>query len=69
MQVKLILLRKDHKISQCKLAELLNISQKQYSRKELGKAKFNGDEMFKIAYFFKKKVDEIFLPTTHHLGE
>ena len=35
----------------------------------LGKVKFNGDEMFKIAEYFAMKIDDIFLPTTHQNGE
>ena len=69
MQNKLILLRKEHKITQNELAQLLGITTKQYGSKELGKTKFNGDEMFKIAEYFNLKVDDIFLPTTHRIGE
>ncbi len=69
MQSKLLLIRKENKITQAYLANLLGITSKQYSAKELGKVKFNGDEMFTIANFFNKKVDDIFLPTTHQNGE
>lgn len=69
MQEKLILLRKQNNVSQRELAELLGISAKQFSAKELGKAKFNGDEMFQIADYFNLKVDNIFLPSTHQNGE
>lgn len=69
MQNKLILLRKEQKITQNELAQLLGITTKQYGSKELGKTKFNGDEMFKIAEYFNLKVDDIFLPTTHQNGE
>lgn len=69
MQSKLLLIRKENNITQAYLANILGITSKQYSAKELGKAKFNGDEMFKIADFFNKKVDDIFLPTTHQNGE
>lgn len=65
MQNKLILLRKEQKITQNELAQLLGITTKQYGSKELGKTRFNGDEMFKIAEYFNLKVDDIFLPTTH----
>ena len=69
MQEKLILLRKQNNVSQKELSELLSITTKQFSAKELGKSKFNGDEMFKIADYFNLKVDDIFLPTTHQNGE
>lgn len=69
MQSKLLLLRKDNKITQTDLANVLGITAKQYGAKELGKFKFNGDEMFKIAEYFNMKVDDIFLPTTHQNGE
>lgn len=69
MQSKLLLLRKDNKITQTDLANVLGITTKQYGAKELGKFKFNGDEMFKIAEYFNTKVDDIFLPTTHQNGE
>ena len=69
MQSKLIILRKQKKIKQDVIANMLGISVKQYSYKENGKAKFDGDEMFKIAEYFKLKVDDIFLPTYHQIGE
>lgn len=69
MQSKLLLLRKEFKITQQDLANILGITTKQFSAKELGKVKFNGDEMFKIADYFNMKIDDIFLPTTHQNGE
>lgn len=69
MQEKLILLRKQKGTTQKELANLLGISAKQFSSKELGKTRFNGDEMFKIADYYNLKVDDIFLPTTHQNGE
>ncbi len=69
MQSKLLLLRKENKITQAHLAKILGITSKQYSAKELGKTRFNGDEMFEIANFFNMKIDDIFLPTTHQNGE
>lgn len=69
MQDKLILLRKKNNITQREIADLLGISEKQYSYKENGKAKFNGDEMFAIAKYFNLLVDDIFLPTIHQNGE
>ena len=69
MQEKLILLRQENGDTQSKLAKLIDITQKQYRLKELGKAKFNGDEMFLIAQYYRKKIDDIFLPTTHQNGD
>lgn len=69
MQSKLIILRKERQITQKTIADLLGISTKQYSYKETGKSKFDGDEMFKIADYFGLKVDDIFLPSTHQNGE
>ena len=69
VQEKLLLLRKNNNITQEELAKLLGITVKQYGFKENGKSKFNGDEMFIIANYFKLKIDDIFLPTTHQFGE
>lgn len=69
MQSKLLLLRRGNKVTQSDLANILGITTKQYGAKELGKVKFNGDEMFKIAEYFAMKIDDIFLPTTHQNGE
>lgn len=69
MQEKLLLIRKNNKINQEEFANLLGISVKQYGLKENGKAKFNGDEMFKIADYLNMKIDDIFLPSNHQNGE
>ena len=69
MQEKLLILRKQNNITQDEIARMLGISVKQYNYKENGKSKFNCDEMFKISNYFNKKIDEIFLPTTHQNGE
>lgn len=69
MQEKLILLRQEHNTKQTELASVLGITAKQYRKKELGQTKFNGDEMFIIANYYNKKIDEIFLPTTHQNGD
>ncbi|MBO5142179.1 MAG: helix-turn-helix transcriptional regulator [Clostridia bacterium] len=69
MQEKLILLRKRNGTTQKQLADLIDITEKQYGAKESGKNKFNGDEMFAIADYYSLKVDDIFLPTTHQNGE
>lgn len=69
MQEKLIILRKTENVTQKELANIIGISVKQYSYKELGKSIFNGDEMFKIAHYFNRKVDDIFLPSHHQFGD
>ncbi len=69
MQEKLILLRTEKGIKQKTLATILGITPKQYRAKELGKVKFNGDEMFLISGYFKLPIDQIFLPTIHQNGE
>lgn len=63
MQENLILLRKKTKTSQKVLADLLGITEKTYSYKELGKTEFTMNEMFKIVNYFNKPVEEIFLPS------
>lgn len=69
MQEKLIILRKQNNVTQQTLADLIGITVKQFSFKENGKSIFDGDEMFKIAQFFKLKIEDIFLPTTHQNGD
>lgn len=51
------------KISQENMAKLINVDVRTYQNKEKGITQFKGDEMFTIARFFNKKIDEIFLPT------
>ena len=63
MQEKLILLRKKRGITQNDLAKLLNISQKTYSFKELGKTQFTANEMFIISKYFNLELEDIFLPS------
>lgn len=62
MQIKLIGLRKELKISQKEMANLLGISQKTYCQKENGKTEFLLSEMFIISEYFKMPVECIFLP-------
>ena len=69
MQEKLLILRKRNSLNQEFMADLLGISYKQYGKKENGKAVFNGDEMFKIAEYFNMKIDDIFLPSYHQIGD
>jgi len=63
MEQKLLAsIRRANNISQREMAELIDVSTVTYSNKELGKTQFTSSEMFIIADFFAKKVDEIFLP-------
>jgi len=62
MQDNLILLRKNNFVTQKKLANLLDISEVQYGKKEKGIAAFTQDEMFILSDYFGLKVDDIFLP-------
>ena len=68
MQSKLLILRKERKITQTELAKLLDISTQSYSRKELGQNEFTADEMFTLANYFGLKIEEIFLPRVHQNG-
>lgn len=54
-------LRKQHKLTQQKMAEVLGFkNQYPYFRKEKGEQKFTAEEIFKIACFFGKDVDYFF---------
>ena len=68
MQDNLILLRKKNDIKQQELADLLGINVKTYNFKEIGRNEFTMNEMFQIANFFQKTVEEIFLPTVLQNG-
>lgn len=63
MQWNLIRLRKEHDLTQTKLAELLGITLKTYCSKEHNKTRFNADEMFLLSDFFNLPIADIFLPT------
>lgn len=60
-QHKLIGLRKDNKITQEKLAELLEIDVSTYRNKELGKSSFSLDEAIILSNYFKEPIEQIFL--------
>lgn len=61
-QEKLASIRRSKNISQREVADLLGVATETYNNKELGKTQFKANEMFLIADFFGKKIDEIFLP-------
>ena len=63
MQDNLILIRKKSDVSQQKMADLIGVNPKTYSQKELGKTQFTMNEMFTIAGFFNKKIEDIFAPS------
>ena len=50
-------------VTQSSMAKLINVDLRTYQNKERGDTQFKQNEMFTIAKFFDKKIDEIFLPT------
>lgn len=68
MQTKLILLKEENHLTNEKMAKILGISAKQYRKKEQGLAPFKMNEMFILSKYFKKKIEDIFLPLTHQNG-
>ena len=69
VQEKLIRLRKVYNVTQKELAEYLKITDRTYQNKESGKTAFSSDQMFALAMYFKKPIEDIFLPSTHQNGE
>lgn len=67
MQWNLLRIRKENKLSQAKMAEILKIDYTTYHNKETGKSKFNSDEMFLISNLFNLPIEDIFLPTNSNL--
>ena len=63
IQINLIGLRKENHLNQEDMARLLGISIVSYGAKELGKKQFKCNEMFTLAKYFNKSVEDIFLPT------
>ena len=68
MQSKLLILRKNNRLSQKEVAHWLGISQKTYGLKERGDAAFDSDEMFTLSKKFNESIDNIFLPREHRNG-
>lgn len=62
MHWELVKLRKKYKITQKNMAEMLDINVRTYCLKETGKTDFNLEEIYIIAKFFNKRIEEIFLP-------
>jgi len=68
MQLFLYKLRKQHKLTQMEVASILKISSNTYGAKERGEYEFTQDEMFILADYFCKKIDDIFLPRCYQNG-
>lgn len=68
IQERLLGLRKAHHINQQEFADLLGITVQTYRLKELGQLEFKASEMFTIARYFNKKIDDIFLDIIHQNG-
>lgn len=63
MHWELIKLRKENGVSKTEIARLLDIkSIETYTKKEDGDVDFKLSEMFTIAKFFGRGIEEIFLP-------
>lgn len=69
MQSKLLILRKEHHLTQKQLAGMLGITPKTYGLKERGESAFDADEMWKISTLFKLPIEEIFLPRCYQNGD
>lgn len=57
---KLLMLRKENKITQDEMAKLLNISSVSYRAKESGKREFTEREIEKILHTFDKEANYFF---------
>lgn len=68
MQENLILLKEKNNLTNTEMANLLGITAVQYRKKEKGEVQFKLNEMVKLAEYFGKTMDEIFLPTKHQNG-
>lgn len=62
MQWNLIKLRKEHKLTQEKMAKISKLSVVSYGKKERGDIQFSLEEMFLISKHFKLPMEVIFLP-------
>lgn len=61
MQKKLIILMKEHGITNKDLASKIGISEKQMGLKLKGETDFKSTEMFKISEILKMPIEDIFL--------
>ena len=62
MQYLLMGIRKVNNLTQGDVAKLINVDVRTYQNKEKGVTQFKQNEMFILAKYFNKKIDEIFLP-------
>ena len=62
MQILLYKLRKEQNITQKQMAKIIGKSEASYRNKESGKNDFTISEMYKIAHYFNKELDDIFTP-------
>lgn len=69
MQHLLMALRKENRFSQCKLSEMIGISEEAYRNKELGKSQFKMQEMFALSEIFGEPIEKIFLSRKFTISE
>ena len=68
MQEKLIILKETHNLNNRDMGKVIGVTPVQYRRKEKGTAQFKLNEMYAIAKYFNKNLDDIFLPSKHQNG-
>lgn len=68
MQYLLFKKRKENRMTQEDMANLLGISRNSYGKKERGEVPFDQDEMFTISNHFEENMDKIFLPRKFQIG-
>ena len=61
MQIKLYQARKQAKLSQQEVADILGISRNSYGQKERGDVLFNLEEMFALSKLLNTSLDDLFV--------
>ena len=61
MQIKLYEARKQSKLSQQEVADILGISRNSYGQKERGDVSFNLEEMFALSDLLNVSLDDLFI--------
>ena len=61
MQIKLYQVRKQAKLSQQEVADILGISRNSYGQKERGDVLFNLEEMFALSELLDVSLDDLFI--------